>query len=276
LYNAGLLKPAKLLLHGPASVFWSLVGKGVNFILRRFPPQTIKRSSLIRKLLFAGSSKHTLINFSKTKAFSTADGRGIQINQKKRYADGIVDDEEYKKLCKEIRILFSELRDLQTTEKIVEEVYQWNEIYGKDAIYPPDLILKLKKGYTAAEWLRIPNTFQKVVKSHDISFPYLFEDDTAGRTGDHAPHGVFFSYGKNIREGYQISGISVEDLFPMIFTMLGVSSPKSIDGKLHEDVFSEKPDVKVVEWKPYLSTKLTLSATELKKIRELRTLFKSK
>ena len=276
LYNAGLLKPTKPLIHGPAFIFWSLVSKIENFILRRLPPQAIKRSSFIRKVLFSSSSKNVLIDFSKTKAFSTADGRGIQINQKKRYNRGTVDEEECQKLCSEIRKLFSELRDPDNNEKIIEEVYQWNEIYGKNAIYPPDLILKLKKGFTSAEWLRKPDNFKRIVQSRNSSLPNTFEDDSAGRTGDHAPFGVFFAHGKNIRKGYQVTGIAVEDLLPLVLATLGISSPKSIDGKLREDVFSEKPIIKVIDWETHSSEKPVLSQVELKKIRELRNMLKSK
>ena len=276
LYNAGLLKPAEPLFQSPMNVFWSLVWKIVKFMLCHLPPQLIKQIPLIRKLLFSGSSKHAFIDFSKTKAFTTADGRGIQINYKKRFEKGIVDDEEYRKLCIDILKLFSDLRDPKTNEKVVGNVYQWNQVYGNDAIYPPDLILNLKKGVAAAEWIRTSNNFKSINRPHNSCLPYLFEEDSAGRTGDHAPFGIFFAYGKNIRKRYQITDISVQDLLPMIFATLGISSPNGVDGKLREDVFSEKPVVKIVEWIPYSSLKSVLSAAESKKIRELRNMFKSK
>jgi predicted AlkP superfamily phosphohydrolase/phosphomutase len=275
LYNAGLLKPTKPFIHGSTFIFWFLVSKIENFILRRLPIQIIKRSSFIRKILFFSSSKNTLLDFSKTKAFSTAEGRAIQINQKKRYEKGIVDEAECQKLCDEIRKLFSELRDPDNNEKIIEEVYQWNEIYGKKAIHPPDIILKLKKGFTSAEWLRGLDNFKRIVKSRDFSLPNIFEDDSAGRTGDHAPLGIFFAYGKNIRKGYQVDGMSVEDILPLILATLGISSPKSIDGKLHEDIFNEKPIIKIINWETHSPEKPVLSSVELKKIHELRNKLKS-
>ena len=275
LYNAGLLKPTKPLIHGPAFIFWSLFSKIENFILRHLSIQAIKRSSFIRKILFSSSSKNILIDFSKTKAFTTADGRGIQINYKKRFEKGIVDDEEYRKLCVDIIKLFSDLRDPKTNEKIVEDVYRWDKAYGNEAVCPPDLVLKLKKGVTSAEWIRSSNNFKSINRPHNSCLPYLFEEDSAGRTGDHAPFGIFFAHGKNIRKRYQITDISVQDLLPMIFATLGVSSPDGIDGKLREDVFSEKPVVKIVEWGLYSSPKSVLSAAESKKIRELRNKLKS-
>ena len=51
------------------------------------PANAIKHSSFIKTILFSESIKSKLIDFSKTKAFSTADGRGIQIAKKNKYPE---------------------------------------------------------------------------------------------------------------------------------------------------------------------------------------------
>jgi len=274
LYNANLLWPIRDQYNSPISIIWNLTFKIWNQVLRLMPTNTIKRSSFIRMLLFSGSSKDKLIDFSKTRAFSTAEGRGIQIALKDRYGEGIVDSKEYDKLCKEISVIFKDLKDPDTGKKIVEEVYQWDEVYGKQAIDPPDLILKLEKGFASTEGIRGPDGLSSILQSKGEIIPYIFKNDPAGRSGDHAPYGVIFAYGNSIKPGHVVKNISVGDILPIVFAAMGIPIPNSIDGKLFNDVFIEKPTVKIVDWKSYLSNKQILSEGELKKINEIRNMFK--
>lgn len=274
LYNADLLKPTIDPYYSPMSSIWYLIFRILTMMLRLIPTDTIKRSSFIRKLLFLGSSKSKNIDFSKTKAFSTADGRGIQIAQKNRYEMGIVNSKDYDKLCREISMLFKDLKDPDTGKKIVDEIYRWDEVYGKHARDPPDLVFKLKKGFTALELMRGPDSLSSILQSKGKTIPYVFKNDSAGRSGDHAPYGILFAYGKNIKSGYIIRDISVEDILPTVFATMGISVPDSIDGKFLDDVFIEKPIVKTVDWKSYSSTKQMLSGAEIKKISKLRKMFK--
>jgi len=274
LYNAGLLKPIKQQYHSSLFIVRFLVSKIWNKMLQLLPANIIKNSSFIRKILFSGSSKNKLIDFSKTKAFSTADGRGIQIAKKNKYSTGIVHQKDYDNICREIISLFKDLRDPGTGEKIVEEVFRWQEVYGEEAIDPPDLILKLKKGFTALEWIRNPDSVSDILKLKGKNISYVFKNDPAGRSGDHAPFGVFFAYGKHIKSGYIINGASVEDVLPTILTAIGTPLPDGIDGKLLNDLFIERPLVRKVDWKSYSTTGLSLSEKEMKKISKLRNIFK--
>lgn len=273
LYNAGLLKPVKEQYHSSLSIISYLISKIWNKMLQFLPANTIKHSSFIRTILFSESSKNKLIDFSKTKAFSTADGRGIQIAKKSKYSTGIVNQKEYDELCKEISLLFNELKDPDTGEKIVEKVYRWEEAYGKGAIDPPDLVFKLEKGFTALEWIRSPDSITDILKLKGKKIPYVFKNDPIGRSGDHAPFGVFFAYGKHIKPGCLINGASVEDILPTVFTAIDAPLPDSIDGKILNDLFIEIPIVKKVDWKSYLTTKSKLSEKEMKKINKLRNKF---
>lgn len=276
LYSAGLLKPVKDPYRSAVYVVWYLIFRIWTMMLRLMPTSTIKRSSFVKKLLFTGSYKGKLIDFSKTKAFSTADGRGIQIVHRSKYKTAIVDSKDYDKLSREISMLLQDLKDPDTGEKIVEEVYRWEEVYGKYARDPPDLIMKLEKGFTALEWIRGPERLSGLLQSKGKkTFPYVFKSDPAGRSGDHAAYGVFFVHGKNIKPGCLIEGASVEDILPTVFATMGISIPSGVDGKLLDDVFVEKPILKTVDWESYSATKQILSKAETKKISELRKIPKS-
>jgi len=84
---------------------------------------------------------------------------------------------------------------------------------------------------------------------------------------------VFFAHGKGIKSNYEVSNMSVEDILPMIFTAMNIPIPSSVDGKVHEDIFIERPIVEKIDWASYSSSKQTLAKSELEKIRELRKKF---
>jgi len=271
LYNTNFLTPSQDPYKSPVSQFYSsLIYRVINWFLRMLPAKFLRESKAIRKLLFSGSSKAKLIDFSTTKAFSTADGRGIQICREDKYENGIVEAADYERVCGEISTLFKGLKDPEDGKQIVENVYRWNEVYSKDAKDPPDLVFDLKKGVTASEWIRFPNKMRRTLKLRKRHIPYLFNRDLSGRSGDHAQYGVFFAYGKGIKPNYEVSNMSVEDVLPMIFTAMGIPTPNSVDGRVHEDIFIKKPTVKKIDWAPYFSSKQTLAKGELEKIRELR------
>ena len=273
LYNSSLLTPSQDPYDSSVFRIYSFIYKSANWFLGMLPANLLRESKVIRKLLFSGSSKAKLIDFSKTKAFSTADGRGIQICRKDKYKEGIVETADYNKLCKEISELLKELKDNEDGKQIVENVYRWNEAYSEYAKDPPDLVFDLKKGVTASEWIRFPNMTSNMLKSRKRNIPYLFNEDHSGRSGDHSQYGVFFANGKGIKSNYEVSNMSVEDVLPIIFTVMGIPIPSSIDGKVHEDIFISKPIVEKIDWVSYSSIKHALEKSELEKIRELRNKF---
>jgi len=190
-----------------------------------------------------------------------------------KYKDGIVKTADYKHVCDEIRVLFKELRDPHDGKQIIENVYQWDEIYGKDAKNPPDIVFDLKEGVTASEWIRFPDNIHSMLQSRKRHIPYIFNKDPSGRSGDHAQYGVFYAYGKGVKSNYEVGNISVEDVLPTIFAAMNIPIPNSVDGKVQGDIFMDKPVVKKVDWDSYSSDKQILAKSELEKIRELRKKF---
>lgn len=270
LYNAGYLKPSRDLHDSFTSKFIFLINHLLGSFLKLLPQKTLKESKLIKKLLFSGSSKSNLIDFSKTKAFSTADGRGIQICHKDRYIDGIVMENDYEQVCNEISTLLKGLKDPKDGSKIVKNVYKWYEIYGKDAVDPPDLVFDLKDGITAAEWLRFSDKISNIMHANRRNIPFLFDMDPIGRTGDHSQYGIFLAFGEGIKTNYQVDNMSVEDVLPTIFAAMNIPIPNIVDGKIRDNIFSYKPVTKRVDWKTFSSGKKTLTKGEVKKIQELK------
>jgi predicted AlkP superfamily phosphohydrolase/phosphomutase len=173
-------------------------------------------------------------------------------------------------LCDEISVLLKDLKDPYDNSSIIENVYRWNEIYSKNAFNPPDLVFDLKKGITAAEYLRFPDKLFEVFQSKKNHTPFIFSEDSVGRSGDHSQYGIFFAYGRGIKTDYKIDNISVQDVLPTIFSAIGISIPNTIDGISKIDIFIKKPIVKNIDWKSYQSAKQMLKKSELDKINELR------
>jgi len=269
LYNNKLLVPTWDPYDNLQSITYSIIYRLLQWILKKLPKKTLQQSQLIKQLLFSSASKAALIDFTKTKAFSTADGRGIQLCLAEKYKNGIVSKEESEQLITELISLLSKIKDSNGNNLLIERVYRSEEIFGKDAVDPPDLVFDLKPGVTASEWIRFPGTLHEILKYKKNSIPYVYSKDPAGRTGDHAAYGVFFAYGKNIKSNQSLDGIKVEDVLPTVFSCLGLSTPTHIDGVAFTNVFVEKPPMEEIDWSQ-TGKKTPLQSGELKKIMALR------
>ena len=270
LYMNNLLKP----FNDPNKKLGSLINllayRLINLFLNFLPQNFLRDSKKIKKLLISSSSKSALINFLETKAFSIADGRGIQICRKDKYENGVVEPSDYEQIVDKILQLLIDLKDQKSGKKIIENVYRSKDIYGNDAKNPPDIVFDLDSGITSSEWIRFPNKIRDILKYKKRSLPFLFYNDSAGRSGDHSKYGIFYAYGKGIKSNIEINNISVEDVLPIIFTSLGIPIPNHIDGKIHKNIFINKQSARIVDWSVYSSKKKNLTKIENDKILELK------
>jgi predicted AlkP superfamily phosphohydrolase/phosphomutase len=269
LYNKGYLTPKQDPFSSPISQFFIFVNRFFNTILKILPKKTLKESEFLKNILFKSSTKSNLIDFSKTIAFATADGRGIQICSKKRFSGGIVEIKDYDNIRNKIKKDLLEIKDPETGEKIIENIYNFEEVYGEEAIDSPDIVFDFKKGITAAEWIKFPDKIEDIIHSKKRNIPYIFKKDTAGRTGDHSPYGIFYAYGDNIKANYEIKDISVQDVLPTIFTYMNFSKPSKVDGISKDEIFIIKPKVRDI-WKSEITKKPQLKKSELSIINKLK------
>jgi predicted AlkP superfamily phosphohydrolase/phosphomutase len=269
LYNEGYLKPSQDPYENLHSFYNLLFYKFFTKIINILPVKFLKDSNIIKKFIFSSSSKSKLIDFTKTKAFSTADGRGIQICRNDLYKNGIVKKEEYYETIEEIISLLKNLKD-ENDNPIIEKVYRSIDIYGESAFNPPDIVIDLKKGITASEWIKFPEKTIEIIRNKNKKIPLMVEKDPSGRSGDHSQYGIFYAFGDKIRKNYEIKNLRVEDVMPNIFFAMGLSSPEDIDGKIMHKIFKEILKVKQIEWDLEKSKKPSLSKSEYKKINMLK------
>jgi len=110
LYNTGYLKTISNPNYNLSSLMTMLFDKMSRLIFHLVPLHKLVRSSIGRKfILSSGSSRN--IDFSQTRAFyHSVCSRGIRINLKDKYKQGIVDKKDYEKLRMELTTLLKNLK----------------------------------------------------------------------------------------------------------------------------------------------------------------------
>lgn len=197
---------------------------GIGKIGLFFPKQ--KRDTLINSFLSLND-----IDWKKTKAYSTGYMGKIFINLKGREPNGIVEpnSREYKELIEYIKEKLQELKEPETGERIVDEVYFKDELYyGPYTNSAPDIIFKMK-GYN-------------YVQSEQLIGPTkdgLFTFSPYGDSGQHRLEGIFIAYGSKIKR-VKLDSISIMDIVPTVLYLLGCRIPRGLDGKIIKSIFEER------------------------------------
>ena len=264
LYNTGYLKTLSDPNYNLNNLMMTVFDKISRLLFHLFPMEKLARSSFGRKLILSGDGSKN-IDFSQTKAlYHSVCSRGIRILLKDKYEQGIVSKEEYEKLREELIKMFLELKDSKTGEKIIKTVHRWEDIYGKNAVNDPlDLILDLEPRYGVQEYLRSPEGLRHALQSKNKPLSYLSPPGFYDWMGDHAPEGIIFMYGKDLKANKRISA-SVMDIVPTALAVLNIPISDFIDGAVIEDAFSRPPIYKKV------SRGTLLSKTEMKRIKDLQ------
>lgn len=189
----------------------------------------------IKELLFRSSGVYaTSINWRKTKAFRypmpCTRIEGIVINVNGRQENGIVDaNEEYEKLRDEIIERLKNLKDPNNGKRVVKECYKREKIYhGKFLEKAPDIVLYLNKHFVAADGFS------------DVFVIASLKDQRIV----HSMKGVVIAKGPMMKRREWIEGASIVDLAPSILYSMGVSIPKSMDGVILKDMFTDEFNLK--------------------------------
>jgi predicted AlkP superfamily phosphohydrolase/phosphomutase len=160
------------------------------------------------------------INFSVSHAFSYG-FNSIYLNQRTRFTDGTVGEEEYDVLVAKIIAGLEALRDPESGERVIEKVYRARDRYSGPFVYQaPDLIVGFRPGYRAS-WQSALAELSDVV----------FSVNEKGWVADHLidPRyvpGIFFMNAPSVKKNIQ-----QEDIAPTVLSALGYEySPADFDG----------------------------------------------
>lgn len=268
LYNAGYLKAVSDPRHNLGTFMAMMFGRMSRLIFHLVPLKKLVRSPIGRKFILSGGSSGN-IDFPHTKAFyHSVCSRGIRINLKEKYKQGIVSKKEYENIREELIGFLKNVKDPETGKTIVKNIYRWEEIYGKNAVNDPlDIIFDLEEEYGAQELLQPPEGVQYAFQSTGEPMSILSTPGFYDWMGDHRPNGILFMYGKNVKSNSRIDA-SVVDIVPTILSAMDISIPNNIDGKIIEDAFIKKPKIKKID--SYEKKNGHLTEAELDKIKKLK------
>ncbi|MCP4153406.1 MAG: hypothetical protein GY757_37105 [bacterium] len=160
--------------------------------------------------------KKFTVDWENSKAFIAAPGSyGININLKGRQESGIVEQKDFKKVCRKLIRKLLKLKHPHTSERLFEEVVFAKDIYtGEQQDQAPDLIL-------------IPADYGTMVH-HSIVPGEVFS--MPEQKGMHHRDGIFIARGPGVKQEHTISASCLEDIAPTVLHYFGIPIPPHIEG----------------------------------------------
>jgi len=162
------------------------------------------------------------VDWSRTSAYSLGNIGQIYLNVRGREPQGIVErGMAYEALRKEIMAGLAVLRDPETGEQVIEEIYRREEIYaGTHLDRAPDILF-------------IPKNLEYFgFGEYEFGSNEVIEKVMRGISGTHRMNGVFMLRGHPIQRGVELKEASIIDLAPTILYLMGVPVPKDMDGQV--------------------------------------------
>ncbi len=143
----------------------------------------------------------------------------IRINLKGRDRSGIVEPQEYERICHEICAALIELKDPVSGKPVIESISRiQRELHGPRLQLLPDLAVKWEQSFP---WTSV----------HSPRFGTIQLREQDLRSGSHTGHGFLLATGDGIPKAATISGASVYDIVPTIMSAAGVPAPEGCEGR---------------------------------------------
>lgn len=212
--------------------------------VRRIAPKRLVRSIVGRLPLRVRARidamvRNGLLDWSQTRYFPLdMDLAGyLRINLRGREAAGIVNTQEYRAVCDNLREALLEFRDLDTGEPLIGAVHHVEDMAPRDAAYRhllPDLVVT---GDTAravrTRGVRSPR-FGELVWGEHRKIP-------SGRSGNHTDRGWFVAVGEGIPGRTRARDGHIVDLAPTVLRWLGTTPPSDFMGRALPELVTEGP-----------------------------------
>lgn len=179
--------------------------------------------SLVDRVASNVPGSHTIYDLDPDETQAIVHGRGnVYVNSSDKFTDGAVPPEAVEPLKRELKRLFSSYTDPETQRQPLE-VHDGAELFPTDPA-SPDLVVEPAPEYT--------------INTSLTSTPIK----TPREDADHRKHGIFLSWGPDVRTDPQLEGLSVVDVAPTVLHSLGMPIPERADGRAIEELFrAESP-----------------------------------
>ena len=152
----------------------------------------------------------------------------ININLKGREPKGVVEaGHEYEELRDKVIKRLRSLKDPETGEAVMAEVFRNNEIYwGPNLAKVPDII-----GIPNSRYYVDPSIFSKSI----------FSAYSPGNPGQHWAqlNGILIASGPDIKGGEKIEGACLIDVAPTVLHMMSLPVSQDMDGRVLNELFRE-------------------------------------
>jgi predicted AlkP superfamily phosphohydrolase/phosphomutase len=143
----------------------------------------------------------------------------IRISVKGRDHTGVVEQDDYWDVCRDIKAALEELTEPETGRKVVEKVTLTHEEFdGPYLDGLPDITVLWDQSFP---WNAV----------HSPRFGILRIRRQDSRAGSHTPTGFFIGRGQGFDAGQNLTGRSVYDIAPTVLELAGVEIPAEMDGK---------------------------------------------
>lgn len=162
------------------------------------------------------------VDWSRTTAYSLGNVGQINLNVRGREPQGAVEPgDRYEATRDEIIARLWDLRDPETGEQVVQEVYRREEIYLGPGIEQ------------AADILFIPTRMEYFgFGEYEFGSNKIIESMGRGISGTHRMNGIVLLWGRPIEPHTHLEGAQIVDLAPTILHLLGEPVPASMDGQV--------------------------------------------
>jgi predicted AlkP superfamily phosphohydrolase/phosphomutase len=162
------------------------------------------------------------VDWAHTAAYSLGNVGQIRLNVRGREPIGLVaPGQEFEAVRDQIIARLWELRDPQTGEQVVQEVYRREEVYWGDNVDQ------------AADIVFIPTRMEYFgFGEYEFGSNEIIESMKRGISGTHRPNGICLLWGKPVRAGSELAGASLYDLAPTILHLMGEPVPAGMDGRV--------------------------------------------
>jgi len=242
-------------------VAYTVLAKTGLFSLKKYLPSKLVNS--VRNFLLTTGFGNK-IDWEKTSVFSMLQYGIININLKGRESEGIVEQDEYLRLCREVKEQLLRVVDPQNGKKIIKEVFLGDQLYcGKGNVVAPDLVAVANDGYFIIE----KEFGDEIVGENKQIVTY---------TGDHEAEGFWAAYG-NVINNKRVDA-EIYDIMPTVLYLMGIAIPEDVDGRVLtgaiDDDFVEKNKIRFERvGKAVCSKEVSLNKTETEQLeRQLRSL----
>ncbi len=207
-----------------------LASKAIKFVTSHTGRQTKERLARLLPGLrnWVQSQAHfSGVDWSETRAYSIGDFPRLRLNIKGREGNGVVDPDDAPALLADLRESISRMRDSESGDSIVRDIFLGSEIYQGNHTAPGEDILIRWREDMIIHGLAMPADAPPIEDDQ----PLMPGEDPKLISGDHHIHGIFLGMGEPFLKDSSVEGLHLMDMAPTILHLRGLEIPAVMDGR---------------------------------------------